>query len=304
MADQVYIIPRRNDLDGVNIQVTDLRPNTSQRNLIYDGPGQSGYLKWSADAPGVTQVDGDSFAGGSTQTQPLHALAADDTTGLGNDVGVPTVAQFGLAAYLMERIDAGAAGAPFTPAQAVTAANSILAVVEAGTALTAAAIDALLAAVVAGSGLALGLSFGTVEEILRICQGQVYRVRALTIITDNTLATFLSLADREALVAAQTPAMILAEGQFYAQGAFLAHGEPGFRDFLPLLRTGAFNISNGEGVLHGLKQNIEWNNPNFAYTAGTVTQWRPRAFLMDGTPVPEDGIHPAIRVYDNLGNPL
>lgn len=304
MADQVYIIPRRNDLDGVNIQVTDLRPNTSQRNLIYDGPGQSGYLKWSSDAPGFTQVDGDSFAGGSTQTQPLAALVADDTTGGGDDVGVPGVAQFGLAAYLIDRIDAGAAGAPFTPAQAVTAANAILAEVEAGNALTAVAVDALLNAVVAGSGLALGLSFGTVEEILRIAQGQVFRLRSLSVITDNGLATFLSLADRQVIVDAQTPAMIAAQGQFYAQGAFLTADDPGYRDFRPLLRTGAFNISNGEGVLAGLKDDIDWNNPNFAYTAAAVTVIYPRALLTDGNPVPEDGIHPAIRVYDHMGNLL
>jgi hypothetical protein len=305
MANQVYIIPRRNDLDGVNIQVTDLRPNTSQRNLIYDGPGQSGYLKWSSDAPGLTQVDGDSFAGGSTQTQPIAALGADDTTGGGDDVGVPGTAQFGLAAYLRDRIDRGAVGAPVAPAEAASAANSILAEVEAGNALTAAAVNAILVAdIAAGTSLTAGASFGFVEEILRIAQGQVYRVRALSIVTDQTLAAFLGLAARQAIVAAQTAAQILSQGQFYAAGEFLAQGEPGFRDFRSLLRTGAFNISNGEGVLSFLKDNIDWNNPNFAYTAAAVTALVPRARLTDGVPVPEDGIHPAIRVYDHLGNVL
>lgn len=304
MANQVYIIPCRNDLDGVNLQVTDLRPNTSQRNLIYDGPGQSGYLKWSSDAPGLTQTNGDSWVGGSTLTQPLAALVADDTTGGGNDVGVPGVAQFGLAAYLMDRIDRGAAGAPLSAAEAATMAKSVMAIVAAGTSMTEAAIDAALGAVIAGSGLSLGLSFGDVEEILRICQGQVFRLRALSIVTDNTLATFLSLADRQAVVDAQTLAEITAQGQFYAHGGFLVAGEPAFREFRPVLRTGAFNVSNGEGVLHGYKNAIDFNNPNFAYTAADVTPFTPRALLMDGSAVPVSGVYPAVRVYDHLGNVL
>ena len=44
--------------------------------------------------------------------------------------------------------------------------------------------------------------------------------------------------------------------------------------------------------------------PVFGYTAGAVTTFTPRALVIDGTAVPADGIHPAIRVYDDLGNPL
>jgi hypothetical protein len=309
MADQVYITPRRNDLDGMNIQVTDLRPNTSQRNLIYDGPGQSGYLKWSLDNPGATQVTGDSYAGGSTQTQPLFngpggLTAAATTSGGPNDVGIPTVAQFGLAAYFLERIDRGGIGAPLATPEAEVAALSIFAAVEAGVPPTLANIDAaLVAASVPGTGLALGLSFGTVEDVLRMLRGEVYRVRAQTIVTDQTLGLFLPLAVRQGIVAAQTPPDVLAQGQFYAQGAFLEQGEPGFREFRPLLRTGALNISNGEGVLSHLKGNIDWNNPNFAYTAGAVTVLVPRATTLDPViPLPADGIAPAVYVCDHMGN--
>ena len=302
MADQVYIVPRRNDLDGMNIQVTDLQPNESQKNYIYDGFGQAGYLKWSADAPGTTTVSGDSFVSGSTQTQPLAALVADDTTGGGNDVGVPQVCQFGLAAYFMDRIDRGAAGAPFSAAEAVTAANNLFTAVEAGTAPTAVNIDAVLNGVVAGSGLALGLSFGNVEEVLRILRGEVYRLRALSIISDQTLGPFLALGARQIIVAAQTPAQIVSQGQFYAAGAFLADGDAAFRDFRPLYRTGYFNVSNGEGVIAGLKANVDWNNPNFAYTAAAVTTFTPRALTLDGTAIPATGIAPAVLVVDNQGN--
>jgi len=302
MAQQVYIIPLRNDLDGMNIQVVDLQPNTSQKNSIYDGAGQSGYVKWSFDHPGTTVVDGDSFAGGSTQTQPIANLVAVSSTGGPNDAGVPNVAQFGLAAYFRERIDAGAAGARLTAAQAVTAANNLVTAVVAGTAPTAANINAVLAGVVAGSGLTLGLSFGTVGEVLAILQGQVYRVHAKTIVTNAGLAVFLSLAARQVIVAAQTPAQIASQGQFYAQGGFLARGEPGFRDFLPLTRTGAMNISAGEGVLSHLKADMDWVNPNFAYVAGAVTAWRPRAYKLSGAVVPDTGIAKAVVVCDYLGN--
>jgi len=309
MANQVYIIPRRNDLDGMNIQVTDLRPNTSQRNLIYDGAGQSGYLKWSLDTPGATQVDGDSYAGGSTQTQPLaNALAGvvvgQTTTAGPPDAGIPAVAQFGLAAYFLERIDRGSVGAPLTTVEAEQAALNVFAATEAGVPPTLANIDAaLVAASVPLTGLALGASFGVVEDVLRILRGEVYRVRAQTIITDAALAVFLALGVRQGLVAAQTPGDILTQGQFYAQGDFLAQGEPGFRDFRPLLRTGALNISNGEGVLSFLKQNIDWNNPNFAYTAAAVGPFNPRATTLDPViPLPATGIAPAVYVCDHLGN--
>jgi hypothetical protein len=304
MANQVFIIPRRNDLDGMNIQVTDLRPNTSQRNLIYDGEGQSGYLKWSLDTPGLTQTVGDSWNGGSTQTQPLVALVPGQTTTAGPaDVGIPGVAEFGLAAYLLERVDAGGIGVPLTPGQATIAANAIFANVEAGTPPTLANIDAVLNALVPGTGLASGLSFGTVEDVLRMLRGEVYRLRAQTIITDAPLVVFLALGIRQGLVAAQTLGDIATQGQFYAQGAFLEAGEPGFRDFRPILRTGSLNISSGEGVLAGLKGNLDWNNPNFAYTAAAVTAWTPRATTLDpATPLPANGIAPAVYVCDNQGN--
>ena len=304
MANEFYIVPRRNDLDGMNIQTVELQPNESQKNNNLDGPGQSGYVKWSSDEPGVTTTVGDSFAGGSTQTQPLAALVDDDTTGGGDDVSVPTVAQFGLAAYFMDRVDRGAASAAFSAAEAVTAADAMLADVEGGTPPTLAAIDAVLAAVVASTGLTDGLSFGTVTEVLAILQGQVYQLRALSIITDDS-DVFLSLADRQVIVDAQTPATIAAQGEFFAQGAFLARGESGFRDFRPLFRTGPLLISAGEGRLFGFKGMINWMNPNFAYAAEDVSLLRPRAFLLDGvTPVPATGTWPAVFVFDHEGNAL
>jgi hypothetical protein len=305
MANQVYIIPRRNDLDGMNIQVTDLWPSESQKNNVYDGFGQAGYLKWSLDAPGATQVDGDSWAGGSTNTELLvgDVLVVDSTVDAANDCQRTAAAQFGLAAYLRERVEAAglAAGtAPPTPVQAQAMADGILAAVEAGTAPTLANINAALSVVVAATELTNAggsESFGAVEEVVRIIRGEVYRVRAFTIVTDAA-GVFLDLAARQVLEAAQASV-----DTFYAAGLFLVAGEPAFRAFRPLYRNDYFNVSNGEGVLAGLKGSIDFNNPNFAYTAGTVTAFAPRAFTLDpAIPVPADGDAPAIVVADHLGN--
>lgn len=305
----VFIIPIRNDLDGMSIQVTDLRPNTSQRNLIYDGGGQTGYLKWSLDPRGTTLVDGDSYAGGSTTTGPITVLSADDTTGAGNDCSVAGTAEFGLEAYLRDRVNVnpGANNDSMTPAEAKNVADDIRSALAAGTDLTLTDINTILNANLAGADNDLegtaGDSFGTVIDILRILQGEVYRVRALSIVTDQAGA-WLSPSARLALVNAQTPAEIASQGKFYAMGEFLTHGDPGYRDFRRVIRTGAFNISNGEGVISDLKGDVDWLNPNYAYSAGAVTALRPRAVNPDGTAVPATGIDPAVVVYDQLGNAL
>jgi len=310
MANQVYIVPLRNDLDGVNMQVTDLRPNTSQHNLIYDGEGQTGYLKWSMDVPGTTVVDGDSFAGGSTFTKPITAVSADDTTGGGNDVSVAGVAEFGLEAYLRDRVHVNPGGNDdsMTPAEAALVATDIRAAAAAGTAITLAVVNASLNANLAGADNDLegtnGTSFGTIEDILKILGGQVYRVRALSIISDNTDA-WLGLTARQVIVDAQTPAQILSQGQFYAQGAFLSSGDPGFRNVRPILRSGYVNISNGTGVLAAYKAaTFGWQNPNFAYNAADVTVLRPRATGISGTAVAATGVGAAFALYDHLGNAL
>lgn len=303
MANQVYIIPRRNDLDGMNIQAYDLQPNTSLKNSIYDGAGQSGYIKWSLDAPGLTQVVGDSFNGGSTNTAPLAALTAQQTTvAPPDDVSATAAAEFGLAAYFRERVEAAVGVTVLTPVQALACATGVKALVDAGSVLTLASINAVLAGVVAGTGLLTGDSFGSVEEVIRILQGQVYQVKAHTIVADAAAppVAFLSLGARVALVAAQANPAVT----FFATGGFVNSSMPGYRAFLPLVRTGAFLGSAGEGVLFHLKQNMTWKNPNFAYSAAEVTSWRPRAVSINGTVIPETGVWPAIACYDNQGNLL
>jgi hypothetical protein len=305
MPDRAYIVARRNDLDGVNMQVTDLRPNTSQRNLIYDGPGQSGYLKYSYDQPGVTVVQGDSYASGPMTTAPLLVLAAADTTGGGNDVEATTRADFGLTAYLRERIEAGglAAGTvPPTPAEALAMANGLAALIEAGTALTLVTINAALSVVVAATELTTAggsESFGAVEDILRLLQGQAYRVRGLTIV-NSVAGAFQSPAQRQTFVDNQDT---IATGLvFFAGGEFLAEGDSGFRHLRNLTPSGAMRISLHEGVLSGFADAaFGYFNPNFAYAAGTTMT---RAVDIGGTAVPATGVHPAIAVFNPDGSIL
>jgi hypothetical protein len=308
MADRAYFVPRRNDLDGMNMQVTDLRPNTSDRNFIYDGPGQSGYLKYSMDQPGATVVLGDSYCSGSLTTSPVAALVDDDTTGGGDDVAVAGVAQFGLLAYIQDRVQPGgvasAAAIPATPTQALDMADAILALVEAGSALTLVSVNAALSGVVASTDLdgaaVNSLSFGTVGELLQILTGESYRLRAAGIVGVNGGGAFLDLAARQVLVAAQDT---VANGgtTFTASGGFLVRGEPGFRDFRPILISEYVRISARDGVLAGYADpGFDYLNPAFDYL-GTATSL-PRATDLAGNNLPATGIHAVVAVYDQLGN--
>jgi len=314
MANRVFILPLRSDLAGVGLNLTDLKPNAGQKNSVYDGTPQNNYIAEMHDAEGVTVVSGIAYVSGSLNTTLLaaHNDIADDTTGGGNDVTATQQTCFGLAAYLFDRVQTGGGvgAAPITIAQANTCAGLIEAAALAGNALTEAAINIILAANIAGAttlraAAGASLSFGTVGDILRILTGEIYRTPLLTILGTQA-NVFLALAGRQALVTAQTPAFITAQGQFYASGGFLAATDTGYRARPTLVPTGAFNISNAEGVIDGYKAapGITVLNRNFAYTAATVTAIRPRARLLGGGNVAATGIGVAIGVYDDLGNAL
>jgi len=311
MANRVFIIPLRSDLAGVGLNLGDLHPNAGQKNSVYDGEAQNVYLSEMHDQEGVTVSNGIVYVSGSLNTTLLaaHNDIADDTTGGGNDVTATQQTAFGLAAYLLDRVQTGGGvgTAPITIAQANTCAGLIEAAALAGNALTEAAINIILAANVgAGTTLAAvggaSLSFGTVEDILRILSGEIYRLPLLTILGTQA-DVFLALAGRQALVAAQTPVFVAAQGQFYASGGFLVAGDSGYRAKPTLVPTGAFNISNAAGKVNGYKQATfqMLNSNNHAYAAAAVTAWRPRATLLGTGNVAATGIGAAIGVYDQDG---
>lgn len=312
MADQAYIIPLRNDLDGMAMQVTDLHPSDSQRNYIYDPPAQAGYLKYSFDTTGATVVNGDAFVSGSLNTSPLAATADDDTTGGGADVVATTVTQFGLLAYIMDRVQPGGLAAATaniaTPAEALSMADAILAIAAVGGALTLTAINAALAGVVADTDLAgagTSLSFGSVADILRILAGDGYRLPAFTILGDHSggvALAFWAQSTRQVLVDAQD---IVANGgtTFGALGEYIVRGETGFRDIRALVLSGSIRISAGEGVLAGFADAaFDYLNPLFDYLG--IGSRLPRARSIDGTVIPDTGVGAVCAVYDNAGNPL
>lgn len=312
MADRIYIVPLRNDLKGLGLSLTDLKPNAGQRNSIYDGEPQNVYLEESLDRPGTTVVDGINYVSGPLNTTLTANAVADDTTGGGNDVTAMQETAFGLAAYLKDRVHragiAAAANGEFAFAECNAAAALILTDALAGTTLNLARINVHLAATVAQTDLtgASGnsKSFGSVEDIIRILSGEVYRLPVLTII-ENVAGQFRNLAERQALVAAQTPAQVASQGQFYASGGFLSAGDAGYRARPRLARTGALNLSVQSGVLsHYMGSMSILNSNSYAYSAAAVTAWKPRAVGLTGTAIPSTGAGPLVAVYDADGNSL
>jgi len=101
-----YICLARQDLPDGTVQILDLRPNESQRNLIYEGYGQSRYVNRAQDA--IVTFG----AGGVTLglTEGLKAYLVDRVEPLPNSVGATewTAAhQTAVALAIMTRLDAG-----------------------------------------------------------------------------------------------------------------------------------------------------------------------------------------------------
>lgn len=146
-----YICLARTDIPDGQVQILDLKPNTSQRSLIYEPPGQTKYINRALNG----------------------AVVGDATT------GVTTRDANGLRAYLADRMDpTNLGGNVWTPAQLTTAADALLAEVDAGNALTAADVNAaLLAALGAAVGFGIGGSVTAlvgVPELLSVLAGRGY----------------------------------------------------------------------------------------------------------------------------------
>lgn len=147
MAYTAYVCRIRTDIPAGALQWTDLKPHSSQRSLVYDGAGQTGYL--------ADRVTNDT----------VGALAANTTT----------AAYSGLAAYLIDHVIANG-GVTITPAVANASAAAIIAQLDAqddidvDTALTANGV----ANAAAGTTLTTGGSNGKLTEVLKILSGGLY----------------------------------------------------------------------------------------------------------------------------------
>lgn len=303
MLTGAIIIPRRNDIDGMGMQFTDVRPNSSDKNAIYDGPGQTGYLKWSLDYRGTTVTLNGDYVSGSLNTSPILA-DVPVAVAAPNDATATQATEFGLRAYLRDRVQAdGAGGGALTPAEANTAANALTAAIEAGAPLTLAAVNAILVAA-AGAGTELtsaggSRSFGTLVELGMVLAGLTYKVPENTLITDNGGPdVFLSLTLRRiAKAGATVPAT------WSVSGDFVGADEPGYRaPPVPLVASSDVQGSAAEGMLYGFKQAQTFMNPAFSYDGADPT--KPRARDINGTLITAPGTHPVIAVYDTEGNVL
>jgi hypothetical protein len=169
-ANRAYICRLRTDVPAGTLQLLDLMPNTSQRNLIYQPVGQSGYL--------LGRVQNDTVA---------------TTTSGGDDV---TVAEYkGVAAYLLDHVEQGGRAAGTTAqsdANANAAAAAIIAIMDASGALTLTAVNAAIAGVVADTELTDAggsASTGDLNELLKIMSGGEYTLPAGSV-TETPTGTF------------------------------------------------------------------------------------------------------------------
>jgi hypothetical protein len=251
-----YIVSARTDMENSGLQVLDLKPNTSQRNLIYDGQGQTSYLTWTAQ---------------------------NDTVVLAGAGPITTAALYrGMAAYLVDRVQnrtGGAGDLALVAAEANSIATSILARVVTGQSLLLADINVLINAPagVAGSDLdgTLGTSTGSVEDILKICQGWVYRLPTGSQVAD-------AVPNFDATI----------------RGAFAVQADADYQAQREFEMTGALRVSLANGVLSHLTPATFVNlNPALSYAAGN-------ALRVNGTDLPVTGVGRAVVVYDALGNLL
>lgn len=156
-----FILARRSEIQNGSIQITDLFPNVSQRNLVNDPAGQGPFYVRVANI------------GATGRTRPLIKVNSD------NSLEFLTRCN-GLVAYLIANVEADPGGGAdaLTVVEAEEIADGILARVRAGQTLTLADINAVCDGVSAGSGLDQGDSTGSVSSTLSILAGEEYTVNA------------------------------------------------------------------------------------------------------------------------------
>ncbi len=258
---RAYIVFARKDIHPNRPQILDLYPNTSQRNSVLDGAGQTGYLSW------IAQND----------TMAAHT----------NDGGVlkATGTYYGLATYLAARIDdiTTAPGQHLTPTapNCNTIATAILARVKAGSALTLAGINAAIQVTLATSGIVgTGTSTATVEEILRIVSGEVFKVSATDALS-GAAGIFLGTAG--AFVVPVTTNNVVTYPSDW-------------RHVRTFINTGSLHLSRYSGHLSKLADAAYvWSNASFTYGAAGTALWIDETHLTTTT-------GRAVVVYDAAGN--
>ena len=155
-----YICKIRTDVPDSILQVLDLDPNTSQRSLVYEPPGQTKYVNRV-----VSNVVATVGAG------PITTIAA----------------YTGLAAYLIDRVeDTDNADAALTAAFANAIAASLIATLDGGGEITIAVVNAAIQASTGGAAtLTGGDSTATLADVLRVLAGGAYNLPVNTQVEDG-----------------------------------------------------------------------------------------------------------------------
>lgn len=142
-----HIILKRSDIPAGTLQVLDLDPNVSQRNLIYDPPGQTKYV------------------------DPVQRALPQ----VSNAAGVITLANevSGLEAWFLANVADGG-GASLTPAECVTDADDVLTLLAFGDVTTAA--GALTLAAINGALTTGALGAPQLQGLLDVLSGQTFTI--------------------------------------------------------------------------------------------------------------------------------
>ena len=165
----VYVCRIRTDIPAATLQLTDLRPNSSQYS-IYQAPARGFY---------ATTIGGTADASAYGQSGYLSLRYENDT--LAALSGADTVASYnGLAAYIIDNVIDQNTAVTILFNQANAAAIAIGGILDNGTDLTSTEIDAELATAVGGGAgtctINSGGSTGSVADVLKILSGARYNL--------------------------------------------------------------------------------------------------------------------------------
>ena len=257
---RAYIVLARGDIDDNGLQIMDLWPNSSLRVPAYEPAGQTGYLAWTA------------------QHDTLVAYTVNVTSRM-------TGTKYGLAAYMADNVEDNDNGnVIMTFARCNTIATNILARVRQGQALELANINAIIQAATGGgaSGLTTAHSTGTVEEVLRILGGEVYKVADGAVLS----AAAAGFVNPHVRVGGFVVPVLVNNILTYPTD---------WRNVRTFVQTGALALSCTYGNLGVLgATTYDWENPAKTYGASGTALW------CDGTNMTTT-VGRAVVVYDNSG---
>jgi len=155
----VYVCRIRTDIPAGTLQLTDLRPNSSQYS-IYQAPSR-GYI----DSASKSAYGQSGYLALRVENDTLAALSGTDTVASYN----------GLAAYLIDNVIANG-GVTITVTIANAAAAAFIAQADAGGDLDANAALVTTGGAAAGTTLNTGGSTGSIAEVLAILAGARYNL--------------------------------------------------------------------------------------------------------------------------------